>query len=594
MKKNKPEARSKTGTGKGSLRVKFVSSKPAKSLQAGGYPAKQPAGAVLEIPSIKVIHQLPAPPEYFSGREKELKAVLHNLQHGVLITGRVIAAGIGKTAFGLVLADRLLNRYPDGQIFLDLRGASTQEPLTPAQAMRCILHDIDPQERLPQDEDALAAHYRSVLQGRLLLLFLDNARDQAQVLPLVSPKGSLTLVTSRRQFRLETLVLDGLAPRDARRLMYRIAARMKSTKAGTIARQCNYLPLALKLAAGILATHPDWEPALLAKKMKEKKAVADSLQTCLELSYGVLDEKMQLRFRQLGVFPASFDREAAGAVWAACEEETGIWLEFFKQAGLLEFDRVSGRYVLHEQMEDFAMRKLSPEEQAAARRRHAWHYLQVFSEAEALYWKGGENITAGLAAFDREEQHIRRGQAWAAASDLELANAYPGVGAALLRLRLEARERIAWRETSLAAARQLQDRRAESVHLGHLGLDHKELGEFHKALAFHRDALLIDRETGNRDCEEADLGNLGNTCIAMGEPARAMEFYEKALALARELDDQPGEGIALANMGDAIYNQGERPRGVELVRQALAIFSAIGSPQAEWARKWLEQWGERV
>jgi len=96
--------------------------------------------------------------------------------------------------------------------------------------------------------------------------------------------------------------------------------------------------------------------------------------------------------------------------------------------------------------------------------------MQVLTHANDLYLKGGENILPGLALYDREAQHIRAGQTWAAAHDPELANAYPDAGVYVLDLRLTPWERIAWLETGLDAARQLKYEKSEVVHLGNLGM----------------------------------------------------------------------------------------------------------------------------
>ncbi len=225
------------------------------------------------------------------------------------------------------------------------------------------------------------------------------------MLPLLPPSGCLTLVTSRQHFNLPGLAaqdLDTLAPRDARGLIRKIAKGVKAEEADSIARQCGYLPLALRLAAGMLNTRPDWTPADLVGKLQDALRLLEPLEASLQLSYGLLDDGCKLAFRLLGIFPASFDREAAGAVWESAENETDRLLGQLLGASLLAYERDSDRYALHDLVGAFARAQWNETEKETASRRHAGHYLQVLSQANALYKQGGAAILAGLALYDRE------------------------------------------------------------------------------------------------------------------------------------------------------------------------------------------------
>jgi len=128
---------------------------------------------------------MPKPPEDFTGREEELEEILKAFNRGATITGLRGAGGIGKTALALVLADRLMNRFRDGQIFLKLEGTSPN-PLKPADAMAQVIRAFrGAEERLPEDQNELHGLYNSVLGGKHVLLLLDNAANDRQVLPLL-------------------------------------------------------------------------------------------------------------------------------------------------------------------------------------------------------------------------------------------------------------------------------------------------------------------------------------------------------------------------------------------------------------------------
>ena len=251
--------------------AEFFTGENAKKIE-GDYIEKQVNVFPEKTASLDSLHQLPAPPADFTGRAKEIDEITGDLQKGVTISGLHGMGGIGKTALGLVIAQQLKNQFPAGQIFLDLRGAHAQEPLTPAEAMRYVLLSFEPEAKLPQEEAVLEALYCSVLEGKKVLLFFDNARGPEQVTPLLPPPGNMTLVTSRQHFNLPGLAahnLDTLAPQEARGLIRKIARGVKAEEAEGIARQCGYLPLALRLAAGMLNTRPDWTPADLIEKLQD-------------------------------------------------------------------------------------------------------------------------------------------------------------------------------------------------------------------------------------------------------------------------------------------------------------------------------------
>jgi Cdc6-like AAA superfamily ATPase len=148
-------------------------------------------------PSATALHQLPPPPGDFTGRTAELEELMQAIERGgVTISGLRGMGGIGKTALALKLAAELRERYPDAQIYLDLKGTS-EKPLTTAEAMAHVVRAYHPTAKLPDDEAELAGLYRSVLDGQRALLLMDNAANAAQVAPLAPPASCVLLVTSR-------------------------------------------------------------------------------------------------------------------------------------------------------------------------------------------------------------------------------------------------------------------------------------------------------------------------------------------------------------------------------------------------------------
>jgi tetratricopeptide (TPR) repeat protein len=586
------------------------------------------------------LHQLPPPPEDFKGRKRELDE-LRAAMKSATTAGRAVIfglqgqGGVGKTTLALKLAQELSESYPDGQIYLDLKGTS-EKPVPVSEAFAHVIRAFQPEAKLPESETELEALYRSLLHGKRVLLLMDNARDAAQVKPLVPPQGCAFLVTSRQHFTLPGLFakdLEILPPGDAEALLVAIAPRIGG-HAKAISKLCGFLPQALRLAGSALANRKDLSPEDYVRQLGEEKnrlqllkGGDESVEASIGLSYALLDKQTQKQWRVLGVFPDTFDAAAAAAVWEAEAGSVQDILGVLMQYSMLEWNEISARYGLHDLMRDFARARLDSTELDDAGRRHSAHYMRVLEIADALYGRGGGAVKRALAMFDAEWGNVQAGQAWAADHAATSGEAmrfccdYPRGGVFLLDLRQHPCERIRWRELALDAARRLKDRSAEGAHLCSLGVSHQalgkyrraieyqevylaiareigdrrgegnavgnlgnayySLGEYRRAIEYHDQNLAIDREIGNRQSEGGTLGNLGNAYYSLGEYRRAMDFQEKRLTIAREIGDRRGEGQALCNLGNAYYSLGEYRCAVEYYDQCLSILREIGDRQGE-------------
>jgi tetratricopeptide (TPR) repeat protein len=536
------------------------------------------------------LYQLPTPPADFTGRKEELASLHSKLAQGGL--GAIFGmGGVGKTALALKLAVKLKPHFPDAQIYLDLKGVDPQ-PLTAAQAMAHVVRSFHPEIRLPESEAELAPLYRSVLDNKRVLLLMDNAaRDKKQVEPLIPPPTCLLLVTSRFRFSLPGLIdrdLDEMPEDDAKDLLLRIASRIGDA-VDEIARLCDYLPLALRLAGSALAERLDLSPAEYIRRFRGGKEKLEPVEASLQTSYDLLPEKRQRLWRLLSVFPETFDLEAAAAVWELEKDDASVDLGELVRCSLVYWEETEGRYRLHDLARAFAGEKITAAEQAKVQRQHAEHFLEVLRSADSLYMKGGQDSRLGLALFDREWSNIRAGQAWAVAqfhnqvAAADLCSGYPDAGTLCLALRLHPRESIQWRETGLAAARHLGNRNAEGRHLGNMGLSYADLGASRRAVEFYEQALIIAREVGDRGGEGKALGALGIAYKNLGEPRRAIEFYEQWLNITREIGDRGGEGNALGNLGNAYADLDEPRRAIEIYEQRLTIAQEIGDRRGQSA-----------
>ena len=568
----------------------------------------------------QALHQLPPPPSDFTGRDDELNELRALLKGGsVTIFSLHGMGGVGKTALALKLADELKGDYPDGQIYLDLKGVSRrsesdlrQEPLTSVAVMSHVIHAWHPEKKLPDLETELAGHYRSVLADKRALLLFDNARNAAQLTPLIPDnRQCLLLVTSRQRFALggrEPYDIDKLKPEDAVNLLRHNSSRLSEQDAKKIAEICDYLPMALKPAVGLLGNSRRLTPKELIEKLRNKKRLLSlkdaerkdellniSIEASFQLSYELLAEDeisdLPQRWRELAAFPDTFNEAAAAAVWALDADATREVLDALDSYSLVEITKVRDtevlRYGLHDLARVFADSKMSEAERDGDRRLHARHYQSVLSIADYLYLQGGNEVLRGLGLFDLERVNIEAGQGWAAEqadSDeaaAELCLTYPDSGIYVLQLRQHPHDRIRWHEATLTAARRLKRRDVEGQALGNLGAAYFDLGEPRRAIEYYEQSLQIARETGDRRVEGNALSNLGLAYADLGEPRLAIEFHEQHLVIARETGDRSGEGSALGNLGAAYADLGEPRLAIEFHEQHLVIARETGDRRGE-------------
>jgi tetratricopeptide (TPR) repeat protein len=541
------------------------------------------------------LHQLPPPPAGFTGRNEELRELRDKLTSGetnvVALQG---LAGVGKTTLALKLAEELAPSFPDGQIFFNLRGLSSN-PLPPSEAMAHVVRSFHPEAKLPSSDVELEALYRSVLHGRRTLLVFDDAGNAEQVESLRPPPGNVVLVTSRNQSSLmgtASEVLSVLPRMASREILLKLAPRIGDA-AEEIARLCGDLPLALNLAGSTLAGRPDLSVQEYIHRLSNlvqgetffKTPIKTSIETSIRLSEDLLKPELRSLWHRLSVFPAGFDRKAASAVWdldsASADETLGELLK----ASLIYGEE--GRYHLHNLLRSFTSSRLERIERDTAEHRHAKYYLEVLRTTSELYKQGGDALLQGLALFDREWDNIQAGHSWAVAhadQDEEAArwcSEYPQAGAYCLDLRRHPRERIDWLESALKAALRLGDRSAEALLSGSLGNAYMNLGEIRQATDLYERWSRIARETGDPFGEGQALGNLGSAYLNLGDPLRAVELFERWLETTHKVGDLQGEGIALGNLASAYVTLGDLDRAVKLYDRRLEIARKTGDLRGE-------------
>jgi hypothetical protein len=334
----------------------------------------------------------------------------------VVISAVSGTAGVGKTALAVYWAHQVADRFPDGQLYVNLRGFDPSgSVMHPAEAVRRFLDALNvPPERIPVDLDAQAVLYRSQLAGKRMLVVLDNARDTAQVRPLLpGAPGCLVLVTSRNQLTsliagdgARPISLDLLTDEEARQLLARVLGvdRVAAEPAAVaeIITRCARLPLALALVAARAAVGPHGELQLLAEELRDTQQrwqlltgdePTTNVQAVFSWSYQALTPHAARLFRLLGLHPGPDIAAAAAASLAGLPPSTvRPMLAELVRASLLA-EHSPGRYAFHDLLRayatDLAQRTDSDRQRHAATARILNHYRTPPTPPTGCYTRPG-------------------------------------------------------------------------------------------------------------------------------------------------------------------------------------------------------------
>lgn len=540
---------------------------------------------------------IPKPKPGFVGRENELKELRARVaEGGVVITALKGMGGIGKTELAYMLAEEWAPRFPDARLRLDGQGLLGDKAPRADKLLAQVIQAFHPDEKLPEDQESLRARYQNLLNGRRVLVLLDNAMDAKQAAPLLPPAGCALIVTSRRSFPLAgrpPIDVGRLPEPEAVELLREFFPALGDQDGAELVGLCAGLPLALRIAGTHLMLEASERGSTdvgtyLGKLRSGRLATLDAdaddageitVDETLRLSVEQLAGEEQLAWQKLGVFASDFDTSAAEAV-SGCSEE--MLIRFVRRSLLDTFGE--DRYKLHDFAAEYARRLISPELEKLMLI-HARYYTLVGEIADELYING--RSVDGLALFDRERLHIEA--AFVALSHREDECSGRGLielcdAVAFVRnLRCRPKEQIFWLENQLSAARAIRDRDAEERALGNLGAAYYSFGDVMKAFRYHEECLEIAREVGDRRGEGNALGNLGIACRAMGDVRKAIEYHEQNLEIAREFEDERGEGRALGNLGNAYLSSGDARKAIEYYEPRLEIARKVGDRFGEGA-----------
>jgi len=560
-----------------------------------------------------VPQQVPAPPRTFTGRAAELA----ELSAPAAIRAIVGPGGVGKTWLAQRWAHLHRSRYPDGQLYVDLRGFDPAgAPVAPSVAVRGFLDALGVvPEAVPADLDAQAALYRSLVADKRLLIVLDNARDSAHASRLLpGTAGCTVLVTSRHQLAglvtahgARPLALGLLTDPEAHRLLAgHLGRRRVTAEPGAVdelLRHCAGLPLALGIVAARAAVRPGLPLAALATELDEETTRLDALdagelavnlRAVLSSSTRSLTPAAGRMFALLSLAPGPDVGLAAAASLAGLPiAATRVLLRELTAAHLLA-EPDPGRFRMHDLLRLYAAEQADRlGERSAAVRRILDHYLHAGYAANRLLAPFQDAIdpappAPGVSTTPAGD-HVQA-QVWFAAEHANLLAAVDQAGAGLdthvwqlawtmatyLDRHAHWHDRATVHTAALAAAQRLGDRGAQAYALRGLAQAQIWFGHYEQARAqVHRALDLLD-DLGN-PAERAHLHRvLARSYARAGQPRQALPHDEQALRLYQAAGHLCGQAVALNAIGWHHAHLTGNEQALHFCEEALALHEKIG------------------
>ncbi|GIM91891.1 AfsR/SARP family transcriptional regulator [Paractinoplanes toevensis] len=576
--------------------------------------ATKPA-APLARPNVPT--QLPADVRAFTGRDRELDALDRSLAPPdgdeppltvVLLSG---TAGVGKSALAVRWAHRVREAFPDGQLYVNLRGYDTEQPVAVGDALAGFLTALGVGgPEIPPGVEERAGRYRSELTGRRMLVLLDNASSVEQVRPLLPGTGScLVLITSRDSLPgmvaihgAERINLDLLPLADAVVLLRRlIGGRVdrETSVAEDLAAACARLPLALRIAAELAAARTDVSLAELVDELGDHRMRLDLLdagdpraevRAVFSWSYQNLPADAARMFRLLGLHPGdSVHVEAVAALTGTDVGEARRLLAVLVRASLVHAGR-GGRYGMHDLLRAYAAELAAaqdpaPERKAALTRLFDHYLAGSVAAMSTLYPDGTEGAgdpDAARSWIEAERPNLAAACIYGAAHGwYRFAIALAGTLFRYLDAGGPVAEAVTVTASAVSAARAVGDREAQARALSDLGRLHRRQGRLDEAADTYQQALILYADLGEHAAEAVALRNLGSVHWRLGDYRQAADHYRRASAHYERLGDIAGQADASVQLGRVDARLGDEAQAVTRLRSALELVTKLGDWYSE-------------
>ncbi|HWG23837.1 AfsR/SARP family transcriptional regulator [Actinospica sp.] len=565
-------------------------------------------------------HQLPADTRTFTGRVAELAELAQaagGAARALVITALDGLGGIGKTALAVHAAHRVADRFPDGALFIDLRGhAPDVDPMSSAEALAYLLRSLGvPAQAIPPGVPERAELYRSRLADSRTLIVLDNAADGAQVEPLLpGAPGCLVLITSRGRLAdlagARALTVDILGEAEAVALLIRVAAPEReladSPALRELAELCGYVPLALRIVGARLRHGGVLTVGDLLAELRDENVRLDrltdgerDLTSVFESSFVHLPEPEQRAMRLLGVLPGPDIDGYAAANLLGTDPETAVRLLDSLLDRSLLIQHAEGRYGLHDLVRAYARTLIDAEgaEANGARDRLYAYYEHTAWAASVLFpsairWHprteqpgpvpGLVDLPAAKVWLRRERECLFAALEHPAASPARRVDLTSALGV-LLHHDGPWPQAARLHEAAAETARELGDRLAQADALRNLA----QIIVWSEPAGSDRPKLVLEQATelyraaGNRMGEADTLRRLGQVLRQRDEYAVARPIQTQALELFRELGDRHGEALTMQSLAQLEHSLFHFDEARGYARAAGAIYRELGHDQAE-------------
>lgn len=537
------------------------------------------------------IHQLPGDIHLFTGREDEIKHLLDLLQPDKDTTAVKIAtisgmAGVGKTTFAIHIAHLVKDNFPDTQLYINLQGMG-DSPLDPCDVLGQWLGNFGLDEaKIPKDLSGRVAIYRSWLADKHALIVLDNARDEAQVSPLLPGSSSCSvLITSRHKLgtlsEAEGIDLSIMSEAEALKLLERLVGTKRFQKdlnsAKHIVNCCGRLPLPIDIAGGILRNKTHWELDTYANKLSDEKKRLTNLKASdkdvyasLSLSYQELSSSDAKLFRYLGLLLPDLNTSIVAFISETTEEIAADALERLVDSRLVECFNEE-RYRLHDLIRIYANQKLEELESPVSRikllHRLGGFYFQQEQRRNAVHFYNKSLILA------KETLNSQ----WQAESLLGLCNSYSDVYGNKGQLVVA----LLFGKESLQSFESLENQNGIARAKMCIGTIYSYQKELSEAEIFLVDSLEIFQATENTLGERGVLNNLGGVNLRCGNIEKAIEFFESSLRISYELKDFLTVGLGLGNLASTFKELGRIDLTLDYGQRSLQAFRDAEDPLGE-------------
>ncbi|MFD9210980.1 BTAD domain-containing putative transcriptional regulator [Streptomyces sioyaensis] len=563
--------------------------------------------------------QLPATVADFTGRRafvNDLGGQLATAEGSVMAVSALTGiGGVGKTTLAVHVAHAAREHFPDGQLYVDLQGAG-HAPSEPEAVLGAFLRALGTADSaIPDGLEERAALYRSTLAGRRVLALLDNARDAAQIRPLLpGAEGCAALITSRARMidlaGAHLIDLDVMSPEEALTLFTRIVGEERVTSerqaAMAVVGACGFLPLAIRIAASRLAARRTWTVSILARKLADERRRLDELRAgdlavkaTFELGYGQLEPHQARAFRLLGLADGpDISLPAAAAVLDLDLDDAEDLVESLVDASLLE-SAAPGRYRFHDLVRlyarDCAERdEQPPSERDAALSRLLDFYLATAARMYALERPGDRLIdhmeTTRYPGLELTDRQAALSWLFSEASCV-LACAQQATGPAFLRRSVDlllltldlaesgadARQYEQANVRLLAAARAAEDQHAQARLHTSLTNVHTLAGRLDEADEHAKSAMLLGLAVGDPFSSSNAPNDRGIIAGEQKRHADAEAYLNQALAAFRADNNEQSEASALCNLSRVHLDTGRTDSAIALAEQGIAIYRRLGA-----------------